>query len=286
MATIKQKTLLKPVELQGVGLHSGKNVVVKICPAEANSGIVFRRTDHHNGHAIIPANFQNVTKTTLGTTISNKYGVEVATVEHLMAALWGAGVDNALIEISCGEVPIMDGSSEPFIEAINSVGLQTQDAQRKTIRIKEEIKVGDDFKSAILRPSDSFRIKFDIEFAGSAIGRQYAAFDFKNTTFEEVSRARTFGFKHDIDYMRANGLGLGGSLENAIVVDDDKIMNAEGLRFDDEFVRHKVLDSIGDLYLAGHIQGEFEGNKSGHQINNQLLRAVMDNPQAWEYVSA
>lgn len=283
---LQQKTINAPVSFCGVGLHTGKMVDLTIKPAGANMGVIFIRTDVSAAESVIEANYANVIKTTLGTTIANKHGVEVATVEHLMAALFGAGIDNAIVEINAPEVPIMDGSSAQFLTKIDSVGVKFLNALRKVIRIKEEIKVGDESKWAILRPNKGFKVKFDIDFADKAISHQVAKFEFKENTFREnIAAARTFCMKNEVDAMRKAGLALGGSLKNAIVVDNGKVLNADGLRYDDEFVRHKILDSIGDLYLAGaHIQGEFVGVRSGHKLNNEILRTLADNPSSWEVV--
>ena len=261
---------------------------MRLCPAPQDTGIVFKRVDVKDSESLIPASYKNVVKTTLGTVIANKAGVEVSTIEHLMAALWGCGVDNALVEINGPEVPIMDGSSEPFIKLIDTAGTTRQESLRQVLVIKDEIKVGDDSRGAVLRPYRGFKIKFDIDFKDSAISQQKAKFDFKNISFkEDIARARTFGFKEEVEAMHKAGLGRGGSLENAIVVDNGKVLNPEGLRFQDEFVRHKVLDSVGDLFTVGaHIQGEFIGKKSGHHTNNELLRALMDNQYAWEILPA
>jgi UDP-3-O-[3-hydroxymyristoyl] N-acetylglucosamine deacetylase len=234
----------------------------------------------------VEANFANVIKTTLGTTVANKHGVEVATVEHLMAALFGAGIDNAIIELNGPEIPIMDGSSAQFLDVIDSVGVKKLNVLRKIIRIKDEVKVGDESKWAILRPNKGFKVKFDIDFADKAISHQVAKFEFRENTFRDnIAAARTFCMKNEVDAMRSAGLALGGSLDNAIVVDNGSVLNPEGLRFDDEFVRHKILDSVGDLFLAGaHIQGEFVGVRSGHKLNNEILRTLADNPHAWEFI--
>ena len=287
MAIQFQNTVKSSVICSGIGLHSGKQISIKIIPAPADLGIVFKRTDVKEAEAIVPANFRNVVKTMLGTTIANKSGVEVATIEHLMAGLWGAGVDNAIIEIDGIEIPIMDGSSAPFIKLIQSVGLQRQDKPRKVIRIKDEIKFGDANRYAVLRPSKSFKVKFEIDFKDKAIGSQHAKFKLDEGSFQqEIANARTFGFKEEVEAMHKAGLGRGGSLENAIVVDNGKILNPEGLRFENEFVRHKVLDSVGDLYTVGaHIIGEFVGVRSGHHTNNEILKALIETPTAWDFVS-
>jgi UDP-3-O-[3-hydroxymyristoyl] N-acetylglucosamine deacetylase len=282
-----QNTVAKEASLTGIGLHSGKPATLTLKPAGANMGFVFIRTDVKDKESKVEANFKNVVKTMLGTTIANEAGVEVLTVEHLMAGLWGAGIDNAIIEIDGPEIPIMDGSSAPFMRLVAQAGIKSLGEPRKVIRILDEIKVGDESKWAILRPSKSFKVKFDIDFDDDAIAHQVAKFDFGKSSFAtEIASARTFCMKKDVDTMRANGLARGGSLENAIVVDEGKILNQDGLRFENEFVRHKILDSVGDLFLAGaHIQGEFVGVKSGHKLNNQILRAMADNPNSFEIVT-
>lgn len=283
-----QKTLQKAVTCEGIGLHSGKNVQIKLRPAPAGVGIVFCRTDVTSTESIIHANFKNVTKTTLGTTITNEFGVEVATIEHLMAALWGAGVDNAIIELNSPEIPIMDGSSEPFIALINQVGTKTLQSPRKILRILDEIRVGDKKRSAKIIPANGFAVRFDIDFKDEAIAKQRNKFNLDESSFnQEIAAARTFCMKSEVEQMHAAGLALGGSLDNAIVVDKGEVLNEGGLRFEDEFVRHKILDSVGDLFLAGYrIEGEFIGHKSGHGINNEILRTLMDNEKAWTIVDA
>ncbi len=287
MKLIEQKTVNSSVSCSGVGLHSGKHITLTIKPAGANMGFLFIRTDVKSEESKIEAHFGNVVRTNLGTVIANKYGVEVSTIEHLMAAFYGCGIDNAIIEVDGPEVPIMDGSSAPFIQMIDRVGVKELGAYRRVIRIKDEVKVGDENKWAILRPSKGFKVKVDIDFADKAIAHQVAKFDFKPTTFrEELADARTFCMKKEVDMMYAAGLAKGGSLENAIVVHDGKVLNKEGLRYENEFVRHKILDAVGDLYLIGaHIQGEFVGVHSGHKLNNEILRTLIDNPLAWELVA-
>jgi UDP-3-O-[3-hydroxymyristoyl] N-acetylglucosamine deacetylase len=287
MKFTEQRTVNNQVSCKGIGLHSGKQIELTIKPAGANMGIIFVRTDVKAEESRIEANFANVVKTTLGTVIANKHGVEVSTIEHLMAALYGCGVDNAIIEVSGPEVPIMDGSSEPFINLIDSVGTKELGAYRKIIRIKDEVKVGDENKWAIIRPSRGFKVKVDIDFSDKAIAHQVAKYDFKENTFrDEIADARTFCMKREVDAMYAAGLAKGGSLDNAIVVHDGKVLNKEGLRYEDEFVRHKILDAVGDLYLIGaRIQGEFVGVHSGHKLNNEVLRTLIDSPFAWELVN-
>lgn len=286
MNYIYQKTIQKAVKTSGIGLHSGKTVTLKLVPAEANTGIVFKRTDVKESEAIVFADFRAVSATMLGTTLENKFGVEVATVEHLLAALWGMEIDNLLIEIDSPEVPIMDGSSAPFIELVAKAGVKTLTTPRKIIRILDEIRVGDKQTYAKLAPANGFAVRFEIDFSDKAIAHQKNEFQFAPNTFlEDIARARTFCMKKDVDMMHSAGLARGGSLDNAIVVDNGKVLNKEGLRFTDEFVRHKILDSIGDLYLAGHrIEGMFIGHRSGHKTNNEALRTLIDTPKAWELV--
>jgi UDP-3-O-[3-hydroxymyristoyl] N-acetylglucosamine deacetylase len=288
---IHQKTIAKKVSMQGIGLHSGKAVKLSLLPASENSGVIFKRTDVSESEALVFADFRAVSATMLGTTLENKFGVEVATIEHLMAALWGMEIDNVLVEVNSPEIPIMDGSSAPFVELVKRAGVLTQAAPRKILRILDEIRVGDKKKYAKLIPSEKsnfggFSVRFEIDFDDKAIARQKNEFNFEAKTFvDEIARARTFCMKRDVDTMHAAGLARGGSLENAVVVDDGKVLNPEGLRFTDEALRHKVLDSIGDLFLAKHrIQGGFIGYKSGHKINNEALRTLFENDKAWELV--
>ncbi len=281
-----QKTIAKKVSTQGIGLHSGKMVNLSLLPAAENFGVVFKRTDVKDSESIVAADFKAVSTTMLGTTLENEFGVEIATVEHLLAGLWGMKIDNVLVEIDAPEIPIMDGSSAQFVDMVRKAGVKEQAAPRKIIRILDEIRVGDKQKYAKIFPADAFSVKFEIDFDDKAISRQKNEFVFGDNTFlDEISEARTFCMKRDVDMMHAAGLARGGSLENAIVVDDGKVLNPEGLRFDDEFVRHKILDSIGDLFLAKHrIQGAYIGYKSGHKMNNEALHTLIDNPQAWELV--
>lgn len=284
---IRQRTLRNSIKATGVGLHSGDKVYLTLRPAPVNTGIVFLRTDV-NPMVEIPAQALKVTDTTLSTTIENN-GAKVSTIEHLMAALAGLGIDNAYIELSAPEVPIMDGSAGPFVFLIQSAGIEEQSAAKKFIRIKRKVTVKDGDKVASFLPFDGFKVSFTIDFDHPVFRsrNQKASVDFSSTSFvREVSRARTFGFLRDIEYLRSKNLALGGSIENAIVIDDYKILNDDGLRYDDEFVRHKILDAIGDLYLAGHgIIGEFEGYKSGHALNNVLVRELLAQQDAWEIVT-
>jgi UDP-3-O-[3-hydroxymyristoyl] N-acetylglucosamine deacetylase len=284
---LKQRTLKNSIRATGVGLHTGKKVLMVLRPAPANSGIVFRRTDLDEP-ADVPARAGNVSQTTLGTSLTSG-SATVSTVEHLMSALAGLGIDNLVVELSAGEVPIMDGSAGPFVFLLQSAGIEEQNAAKRFVRIKKSVKVEDGDKWARFDPYDGFRVNFEIEFDHPVFKRrsQVASMDFSTTTFlREVSRARTFGFMRDLEYMRARNLALGGTLDNAIVLDDYRILNEDGLRYEDEFVKHKILDAIGDLYLLGHsLIGEFSGYKSGHGLNNQLLRALVADEAAWEEVT-
>jgi UDP-3-O-[3-hydroxymyristoyl] N-acetylglucosamine deacetylase len=284
---IRQRTLQNTIRATGVGLHSGKKVYLTLRPAPVNTGIVFVRTDLEP-EVQVPASAALVTDTTLCTALSRD-DVKVATVEHLMSALAGLGIDNAYIDISAPEVPIMDGSAGPFVFLIQSAGIAEQEAPKKFIRIKREVVVQEDGKEARFLPHQGFKVSFAIEFDHPVFEdqKQTAVVDFSTTSFvKEVSRARTFGFMRDLEHLRANNLALGGSLDNAIVVDDYRIVNEGGLRYEDEFVKHKVLDAIGDLYLLGYsLIGEFRGVKSGHALNNQLCRALLAQPDAYEIVT-
>jgi len=267
-------------------LHSGEKVYLTLKPAPVNSGIVFRRVDL-DPVVDIPANALSVGETTLSTTLVKEHA-KVDTVEHLLSAMAGLGIDNAIVELSAQEVPIMDGSSGPFVFLIQSAGLAEQDAAKRFIRIKRKIEVREGDKIATFQPYEGFKVSFEIDFDHPVMKQsvQKASLDFSSTSYvKEVSRARTFGFTKDIEYMRSKNLALGGSVKNAIVVDDYRVVNEDGLRYDDEFVKHKILDAVGDLYLLGHsLIGEFIGYKSGHGLNNQLLRELLAQEDAWEFV--
>jgi len=284
---LKQRTLKNSIRATGVGLHTGRKVLMVLRPAPANSGITFRRTDLDEPFDI-DARADNVGETTLGTTLLRD-GIKVSTVEHLMSALAGLGIDNIVVELSSGEVPIMDGSAGPFVFLLQSAGIDEQNAPKRFVRIRRSVKVEDGDKWARFDPYDGFKVNFEIEFDHPVFKRrsQVASMDFSTTTFlREVSRARTFGFMRDLEYMRSRNLALGGNLDNAIVLDDYRILNEDGLRYEDEFVKHKILDAIGDLYLLGHsLIGEFSAYKSGHGLNNRLLRALMADADAWEEVT-
>lgn len=283
---IKQRTLKNMVWGTGIGLHSGKKVYIGLRPAPVNTGIVFHRTDMGDG-ALIKACPEHVVDTRLSTNLG-KDGVRVATVEHLMSALAGMGIDNAYIDLDGPEVPIMDGSAAPFVFLMQCAGIEEQHAPKRFIRITKKIEVQEGDRWTCLDPYDGFKISFAIDFEHPAIGNgeQFVSIDFSSTSFvKEVSRARTFGFMREVEALRKMGLALGGNLDNAIVVDDYRVLNEDGLRYEDEFVRHKILDSIGDLYLLGHpLIGHFSGHKSGHALNNKLLRMLLDDQNAWEYV--
>lgn len=284
---IKQRTLKNIIRATGVGLHSGEKVYLTLKPAPVNTGIVFCRTDL-NPVVQIPARAENVGETTMSTTLIQG-DIKVDTVEHLLSAMAGLGIDNAYVELSAPEVPIMDGSAGPFVFLIQSAGLEEQDAPKKFIRILHEVAVEDGDKRATFLPFDGFKVSFEIDFDHPAFKdrTQSASVDFSSTSFvKEVSRARTFGFMSDIEYLRKHNLALGGSVENAIVVDKDGVLNEDGLRYEDEFVKHKILDAIGDLYLLGNsLIGEFRGFKSGHALNNRLLRKLIEQKDAWEVVT-
>lgn len=280
-----QKTLKGPISCVGVGLHSGVKVPMVLRPAEADTGILFRRVDLAGGGALIPARWDHVVETRLCTTIGNSDGVTIATVEHLMAALAGCGIDNAEIEVNGPEVPAMDGSSEPFVFLVECAGIRDLGVPRRAIRILEPISVEADGRSAVLLPGDGFEIDCEIDFESVVVSRQFISLGLVNGTFKkELARARTFGFLHEVEQLWAAGLARGGSLKNAVVVSGDKILNREGLRYEDEFVRHKALDAVGDLYLAGSpLVGRFRGLCSGHHLNNLLLHALFANVDAWKY---
>jgi len=284
---IKQRTLKNTIRATGVGLHTGDKVYLTLHPAEQNTGIKFRRIDLEEP-LVIDATPYYVGETVLSTTLV-KDGVKISTIEHLLSAMAGLGIDNALVDVTAAEVPIMDGSAAPFVFLLQSAGVVEQEAAKQYIKIKREIKVSDGDKWAAFVPMDGFKVTFTIDFEHPAFQDDVktATMDFSSTTFvREVSRARTFGFMKDIEFLRENNLALGGSLENAIVIDDDKILNEGGLRYADEFVKHKMLDAIGDLYLLGHsLIGEYQGYKSGHGLNNQLLRALLADTEAWEMVT-
>lgn len=288
---MRQTTIGHRVTCNGVGLHTGRDVTLTLAPAAAGTGVVFRRTDLGDGRADstitrVPALFDRVVDTRLGTTVANEHGVSVATIEHLMAALAGLGIDNVEVELSGPEVPIMDGSAAPFVFLIECAGTRALSARRQVLRILEPVMVEENGRRAALLPSDAFELDIAIDFPSAAVRRQRCSVTLEDPgAFKaQVSRARTFGFLQEVEFLRRNGLALGGSLENAIVIDGDVVLNAEGLRFGDEFARHKVLDAVGDLALAGApIRGAFRGDCSGHGLNNHLLRALFAREEAYVF---
>ncbi|GGF61834.1 MULTISPECIES: UDP-3-O-acyl-N-acetylglucosamine deacetylase [Terasakiella] len=283
---LRQKTLKTAINCSGIALHSGEKVSITLKPAPADSGIIFKRIDIAGGGAEIKATYDNVVETTLCTKIGNSDGVTIATIEHLMAAISGCAIDNLLIEINGPEMPVMDGSAAPFVFLIECAGTLEQDAPRKAIRIEKNVSIDEKDRFAGFQPCKGSILDFTIDFDNPAIARQEHSVHMGRGVFkDELSRARTFGFLHEVEYMRANGLARGGSLDNAVVVSADGIMNEEGLRFENEFVRHKILDAVGDLALAGlPIIGRYTGICSGHYLNNQLLHALMADQDAWSIV--
>jgi UDP-3-O-[3-hydroxymyristoyl] N-acetylglucosamine deacetylase len=283
---VGQRTLRNSIRATGVGLHTGKKVLMTLKPAPPDRGIYFRRVDL-TPPVDIAARAEHVGETTLGTTLVNG-DARISTVEHLLSAFAGLGIDNACVEVSAPEVPIMDGSAGPFVFLLQSAGIEEQAAPKRFVRVKKTIEVRDGDKWARFDPFEGFKVNFEIEFDHPVFKRrmQRASMDFSTTSFlKEVARARTFGFMRDLETLRARNLALGGTLDNAIVLDDVGVVNEDGLRYEDEFVKHKILDAIGDLYLLGHsLIGEFSGHKSGHGLNNRLLRALLADAQAWEEV--
>ncbi|HLU05432.1 MAG TPA: UDP-3-O-acyl-N-acetylglucosamine deacetylase [Woeseiaceae bacterium] len=284
---LRQRTLKTAIRATGVGLHTGEKVYMTLRPAVENSGVTFRRVDLDEP-VDVPADAELVGETMLGTTLI-KDGVKVATVEHLMSALAGLGIDNLNVDLSAPEVPIMDGSAAPFVFLLQSAGIEEQNAPKRFIRILKKVRVEEGDKWAQLTPFNGFKVNFRIAFNHPVFNKlsQDASIDFSSTSFlKEVSRARTFCFLRDVETLRARNLTLGGSMDNAIVLDDYRILNEDGLRYANEFVIHKILDAIGDLYLLGHsLIGEFTANKSGHDLNNKLLRALLKDSKAWEEVT-
>jgi len=282
-----QKTLRNSISCTGVGVHGGQLVNMTLKPAPADTGVVFRRTDVASEIAEIPARFDTVTELVMCTTVANEAGVKVATIEHLMAALSGSNVDNVIVEIDGPEVPVMDGSSAPFIFLIECADIVELDQPRRYIKILKEVEVREGGATAILTPGDNISVSFEIDFDNKRIGQQQCRVNLRNGAFKkELSRARTFGFLSELEQLKSMGLAKGGSLDNAIVLSGEDILNEEGLRYDDEFVRHKALDAVGDLYLAGaQIIGQFAGYRSGHALNNKLLHAVLSDQDAWCYTT-
>ena len=284
---IKQRTIKNFIRATGVGLHTGEKVYLTLRPAAPNTGVVFRRVDLAQP-VDIKADPYRVGDTRLSSCLERD-GVRVSTVEHLMSAIAGLGIDNLYVDVSAAEVPIMDGSAGPFVFLLQSAGVEEQGAAKRFIRIRKTVAVTDGDKSARFEPHNGFKIEFSIDFDHPVFenSAKSVCVDFATTSYiREVSRARTFGFMHEVEWMRGQGLALGGSLDNAIVLDEYRVLNNDGLRYDDEFVKHKVLDAIGDLYLLGHpVIGAFVAHKSGHALNNLLLRRLLEEKEAWEYVS-
>nr|WP_316015720.1 UDP-3-O-acyl-N-acetylglucosamine deacetylase [Roseobacter sp. HKCCA0434] len=280
MQSIKQTTLVRPVRMQGIGLHSGRRATLVVRPAPTNHGIWFRRTDRVGGDRMVPAAWDAVSDTMLNTRIANASGVEVSTIEHLMAALQGVGISNALIDIDGPEVPIMDGSAAPFVRQFVAAGITEQSEFRSVLRILERVELIEDAACASLEPADQFEVDFHIDFPGTAIGRQRKSMAVVNGAFvDQLMDSRTFVRNGDVETLRANGLALGGSLENAVVVDGLRVQNPEGFRHPDEAVRHKMLDAVGDLALAGApIIGRYTGVRAGHGVTNRLLRKLFATP--------
>ncbi|MDG6266728.1 UDP-3-O-acyl-N-acetylglucosamine deacetylase [Glaesserella parasuis] len=286
---IKQRTLKQAAKVTGIGLHSGKKVTLTLRPAPANTGIIYARTDL-KPVVYFPASAESIRDTQLCTCMINDEGVRISTVEHLNAAMSALGLDNLIVEVDAAEIPIMDGSSSPFIYLLLDAGIEEQDAPKKFIRIKESVRVEEGDKWAEFKPySHGLKLDFTIDFTHPMITKEVRNYkmEFSAQHFiQQLSRARTFTFMKDVEYLQSIGLALGGSLDNAIVLDEYRILNEEGLRFKDELVRHKMLDAVGDLFMCGYnILGDFKAYKSGHSLNNKLLRAVLANENAWEFVT-
>jgi UDP-3-O-[3-hydroxymyristoyl] N-acetylglucosamine deacetylase len=281
LGVVLQKTIKAAMPCRGVGVHSGARVTMVLHPAPGDSGIVFRRSDR--GGACVAAHWRNAQESPLCTTLTNREGISVATVEHLLAAFAGAEIDNAVVELDGPEVPVMDGSAEPFLFLIERAGIVEQDAPRRAIKVLKPVRVADEYCAAALEPDVGFSVSFEIDFSDQLVRRQDITLSIDAESFKaDLARARTFGFLEEVERLRAAGLARGGSLDNAVVVGDGKVLNAGGLRYADEFVRHKVLDAVGDLYLAGApIVGHFRGVRSGHAMNRRLLEALFADRTAW-----
>lgn len=286
MTSKSQRTINSKISCKGIGVHSGDHALMTFVPAPVNTGIVFRRTDFDKEKSLIKAKYDNVVGTNLGTSLTNKYGAKVSTVEHLMAAIWGCNIDNLYIDIQGEEIPIMDGSSQPFIFLFECAGIKTQNQPRKVIEILKTVRVEEDDKFAQVKPSKEFSIELEVEFSHEKVSKQTFNYKPESTSFKnDISRARTFGFKHEIEQLHKINLAKGGSLDNAILIDDGKIINKEGLRYKDELVRHKALDFVGDVYLSGHfINGAFQAYKTGHKLNNMLMHELFSNPENYRIV--
>lgn len=280
-----QATIKNPISCYGIGVHSGNKTQVTLKPARVNTGIVFVRTDVKSVHNIVYANYDNVFDTTLSTSIRNDAKVHIATIEHLMAAIWGCGVSNLIIEIDGSEVPIMDGSSKPFVFMIECAGLKRQNARKKELKLLKEIIVSDKDSEICASPGEYTNINVTIDFTSTAIGRQQHSFSNLANFRDEIANSRTFGFLHELNHLQSKGLAKGASLDNAIGIDQDKILNHEGLRHENEFARHKLLDLLGDIFSAGgNFIGNIQGYKTSHTINNQLLHKIFSDPSAYKWV--
>lgn len=281
-----QVTIQNPISCYGIGVHSGKTIHLTLKPAKENTGIVFIRTDLRDDINFIEASYSNVTETSLCTGIKNSSHIKVITIEHLMAAIWGCGIDNMIVELDGEEVPVMDGSSKPFVFMIECAGKKFQNAPKRSLKILKEVKVVHKDCEIIAAPAHSLNIDLTIEFENKVIGKQNFILSSTENFKNEIADARTFGFLHELDYLKSKGLAQGASLENAIGIDNNGIMNPEGLRYNDEFVRHKLLDFVGDLYTAGSpIMGAFSGFKTSHALNNQFLRELFSDPTNYAWVS-
>lgn len=280
-----QQTLNNSISLSGIGLHSGKEANLCLRPANVNDGITFIRTDMTDGKNVILARFDNVVDTRMCTVLANEFGASVGTIEHLMAALVGMGVDNCFVEIDGPEIPIMDGSAQPFVDLIEEIGLKVQDASRKFLKVLKEVSYSEDEKTVTLSPSLVSSFEGMIDFDAPIIGRQEYSTSLLNGNFlHDIARARTFTTHDQVDFLQSQGLALGGSLDNAIVFNDHSVLNPSGLRFEDECIRHKLLDAMGDLYLAGgQILGHYQGVKAGHYMNNMILKTLFEDPSAYEW---
>ena len=283
MDVTRQRTLRNRISCAGIGLHSGLPVAMTLHPALPDTGIVFRRTDVAESESLVRASRESLSGSKLCTTVANEFGTSVATIEHLMAALAGCAVDNVLIELDGAEVPIMDGSAEPFVQLLENAGMVEQDVPRQVVRVLKRIEVTDGVSSMVIEPDTDFVIDFEINFKNTMVSRQCRSYRDQDASFkDDIGKARTFGFAEDADALRSAGFARGGSLDNAVVVDGAKILNVGGLRYDDEFVRHKVLDCIGDMYLVGGpLMGKITAIRSGHALNHQLLAALFADPDAW-----
>ncbi|HEY9545465.1 MAG TPA: UDP-3-O-acyl-N-acetylglucosamine deacetylase [Solimonas sp.] len=285
---VRQRTLKQAIRASGIGLHSGRKVYMSLLPAGPDTGIVFRRTDLEPA-VEVAGSAHLLREAVMCSTLVNDAGVKIMTIEHLMSAFAGLGIDNCVVELSAAEIPIMDGSSGPFVFLIQSAGIHEQDEPKKFLRIRQPVQVQDGDKWARFEPHEGYRLAFNIDFKHPVFKNsgQDAVVDFSTANYvKEVARARTFGFMRELDVLRSNNLGLGASLDNVVALDDFRVVNHDGLRYDDEFVRHKILDAVGDLYLLGHaVIGAYTAYKSGHALNNKLVRAVLDDATAYELVT-